>query len=169
MVAIHADTRVALPVLHRIVGEDLPEDVRTEAIAWIGYQLPDPGVAEVLAEVLDREASNAVLDEALGALDPAEANRRGLLDQLVDLLRDHPDPRARALVAETLEAYDHPRAVAALEAAARHDPAPVVRLEAVDALADSSTPKAAEALARIAIDAGDPGVRREATDHLDED
>jgi hypothetical protein len=169
MVAIHSDTRVALPVLRRIVGGDLPEDVRTEAIAWIGYQLPDPGVAEVLAEVFVREASYAVLDEAVGALDPAEAIRSGLLDRLVDLLRDHPDPRARALLAETLEAYDHPRAVAALEAAARHDPAPGVRLEAVDALADASTRRAAEALARIAIDAGDPIVRKEATEHLNED
>lgn len=169
MVAIHADTGVALPVLRRIVRGDLPEEVRAEAIAWIGYQVPDPEVTEVVAEVLGREPSYAILDEALGALVPAEIIRRGLLDRLVDLLRDHPDPQARALVAEALEAYDHPVAVSALEAAARHDPAAVVRLEAVDALADSGEPGAEQALARIAIDAGDPDVRREAADNLEDD
>jgi HEAT repeat protein len=169
MVAIHADTRVALPVLRRIVRGDLAEEVRAEAIAWIGYQLPDPEVTDVVAEVLEREPSHAILDEALGALVPAEIIRRGLLDRLVDLLRDHPDPQARALVAEALEPYDDPLAVAALEAAARHDPAAVVRLEAVDALADSGKRGAEQALARIAIDAGDPDVRREAADHLEDD
>jgi hypothetical protein len=45
MVAVHRDPDVSLPALRRILNGAWPEPVRAEAVAWIGWLLPDERAA----------------------------------------------------------------------------------------------------------------------------
>lgn len=167
MVALHQAPE-AIPVLRGIVTGEEPEEVRAEALAWIGYQRDDPAARSIVVEALRRDPSPLVLDEALGALDLDGGSTPEVRETLFTLLADHPDPRARALVAESLERLRSADVVEALVRSATADVSSEVRMEAVDALGDSRAPGARSALERLAREANDPAVRREAEDRLDD-
>lgn len=137
MIALHDDPALVVPVLRRIVmGED-HEDVRAEAMAWIGYQLPDRAAILLVEEVFRGTPTYRVLDEALTALDLDDGLSSTIEAQLLRLLEHHPDPEARALVTEALGEAGGRRFLSALEKAARSDPSPQVRAEALDALEEA--------------------------------
>ncbi len=167
MVALHQAPE-AIPVLRRIVTGEEPESVRAEALAWIGYQRDDPAARSIVLEALRRDPSRLVVDEALGALDLDGGSTPEVREVLFGLLADHPDPRVRALVAESLERLRTADVVEPLVRSATTDASVEVRMEAVDALGDSRAPGARSALERLAREASDPAVRREAADRLDD-
>lgn len=166
MVAVHQSPD-AIPVLRGIVTGEEPEEVRAEALAWIGYQRDDPAARALVLEALRRDPSRLVLDEGLGALDLDGGSTPAVREVLFALLADHPDPGARALIAESLEHLQSVAAVEALVQSATTDSSPEVRMEAVDALGDSRASGARAALERLVREASDPAVRREAADALD--
>ncbi|MDX1622835.1 MAG: HEAT repeat domain-containing protein [Gemmatimonadota bacterium] len=140
MIAVHEESGVAIPALRRVVAGDEPDAVRAEAVAWIDYQRDDPRARELLLEVLREKPSYRVLDEAIGSIDLERGVKASTIAALLALLAEHPDPEARALVAELLGETGDPGALAALEAAAATDPASRVRREALDALEDAREP-----------------------------
>ena len=137
MVAVHRDPDVSLPALRRILMGAWPEEVRAEAMAWIGWLLPDERAARLVAEALRHDPSLLVLDEALTMIDEAGGSP-ALMTALLDRLASDPEPGARALIAEALGAVRDPRAEAALRAAASGDPSHLVRDEARDALEEAA-------------------------------
>jgi len=137
MVAVHRDPEVSLPALRRILTGAWPEEVRAEAVAWIGWLLPDERAARLVEGVLRDDPSLLVLDEALTTIDEAGGSSAAVT-ALLDRLVADPDPRARAMIAEALGAVRDPRAVAALRTAASADPSPSVRAEARDALGEAA-------------------------------
>lgn len=137
MVAVHRDPDVSLPALRRILTGDWPEEVRAEAVAWVGWRLPDERAARLVEGVVRDDRSLLVLDEALTTIDEAGGSS-AMLTALLERLVADPDPRARAMIAEALGAVRDPRAVAALRTAASEDPVPLVRREARDALEEAA-------------------------------
>ena len=124
---------VSLPALRRILTGAWPEEVRAEAVAWIGWLLPDDRAAGLVARALGDDPSLLVLDEALTMIEETGGSP-ATLTALLDRHDADPDPRARAMIAEALAAVRDPRAEAALRSAASDDPSPFVRGEALDAL-----------------------------------
>lgn len=140
MIAVHEDADVAVPALRRIVTGDEPEEVRAEAVAWLGYQRSDPRAEELLLDVLRDEPSYLVLDEAFGSIELDHDMKPSVRDARITILTEHPDPETRALVAEALGEAGDPAIVAALEAAAAGDSSPGVRREALDSLEEAREP-----------------------------
>ena len=73
-IAIAADVSV-WPILARLArDEDRPGELRGRAVFWLG-EFPDDGVVDVLVDILESEAVQAIKDQAIHALSRHDSDR----------------------------------------------------------------------------------------------
>lgn len=164
-VGVHDSPDVVVPVLIGWLESGEPDDVRDQAVDWLGHQ-PDPRSLDALVRATTRDPSREVRSEAaeaLGELDLPEA-----LDALVEVARASDERAVRAEAAEALGERGEERALDALVEIARDDPDRRVREEAVESIGEHDSARKVEVLEAIIRDGTDPRVVEEALETLTE-
>lgn len=164
-VGVHDTPDVVVPVLIGWAESDEPEDVREEAVEWLGAQ-PDPRSLEALVRATTRDPSREVRAEAaetLGELDLPAAT-----DALLEVARTHQERAVRQEAVEALGERGDERALDGLVRIARDDPERSVRAEAVETIGEHDSPRRIEVLETIIREDPDPTVREEAIETLSE-
>lgn len=164
-VGVHDTPDVVVPVLVGWVESEEPEDVREEAVEWLGAQ-PDPRSLDALVRATTRDPSRDVRTEAaetLGELDVPAAT-----GALLEIARTHEERAVRREAVEALGERTDERALDGLIRIARDDPDRSVREEAVETIGEHDSPRRIEVLEAIIRDDSDPNVREEAIETLSE-
>ena len=157
--AFHVDNSVT-PALERHARTADDDDLREEAIFWLGEARERPGYQALMR--LARDLSDSDLREhitfALSQSPVPEAE-----DALIDMARNDRDPEVRGQALFWLGQEGGRRAAEAILEAVRNDPDEDVREEAVFALSELPGDDGVETLLKIARDGSFPtDVRKEA-------
>ena len=164
-VGVHDTPDVVVPVLIAWAESEEPEDVREQALEWLGAQ-PDPRSLDALVRATTRDPSRDVRAEAaetLGELDLPEAT-----DALLRIARTHEERGVRQEAVEALGERREERVLDGLVDIVGTDPDPSVRREAVETIGELDSPRRAEVLETLIRDGQDPGIREEAIETLAE-
>ena len=198
MVGVHATSSLVVPVLLEWVEGRAADDIRTEAVEWLGRH-PVPASLHALARSARRDRSADVRREAAESvgelalpvatdtlialartLDDADARREAVeglgeraddrsVDALAGIVRDDRDPDIQREGAESLGESGNPKSVALLIEIARTHPVTDVRREAVESIGENlPAERAVPVLSEIARTDRDGDIRREAIETLGE-
>ena len=161
--SLHDDRASMLRAVTRVFDTDHDAGVRAEAVAWLGNQADDAGVAALLRRATEDPEPN-VRDEAVSALGGGGRGARAVLLGLIASSK-HADVRSEAI--QRL-AGGGDEVVPTLLKIAFEDPDADVQAEAVDAIKETGGGAATRALREVAQRHPDRRLRSEARDALDE-
>jgi HEAT repeat protein len=156
--SLHDDPRLVVAAVRRVMDAERDDEVRGEAVAWLGrHARADSGATRVILDAVRRDPSPHVRDEALGVLGDADVPESDTL--LTAMARTAEQEDARKEAVEIIGRRGGAGAVATLERVAWDDRSGEVRIEAVDALFRIASADAVRVLARLRDDHQDEDVR----------
>ena len=165
IVGVHSTSALVVPELVRWVQGRAVDDVRVQAIEWLGRH-PVPAALETLARSARGDRSADIRREAAESV--AELALAPATDTLIALARTLEDADARREAVEGLGERDEDRAVDALAAIVREDPSTDIQREATETLGESGNPRSVPLVIEIARTHRNVDVRREAVETLGE-
>ena len=160
---VHAASALVVPPLIDLVRGDDHDDVRSEAVEWLGRHSRPESLA-TLTHAARRDRSADVRREAaesVGAMRLAAAG-----DSASALARTLQDPDARREAVESLGERTDAKSLSTLIDIATRDPSSDIASEATETLGERAEPSARATLRDLARTHPNPDVRREAVETL---
>lgn len=155
------DNEFGLPYLYSIAEKHKDEDMRADAIFWIGEISKDSKSIQRLSDYAQFDKSEKVQKKALFAL--AESNLEEATDELIKLSKELKDPELRANAVFWLSQNDvNNKIVEAIKDAAYNDPDEKVQQKAVFALYELKDNKGLDELINIAKNHKSFSIRKKA-------
>ena len=165
ILGVHSTSSVVVPQLVRWTDGREPDDIRAEAVEWLGRH-PVPTALQTLARAARQDRSYDVRGEAAEAV--GEMDLPAATDTLIALARTLQDVDARREAVEGLGERGDDRSVDALAGIVRAERDPDVQREAVESLGESGNPRSLPLLIEFARSHAVADVRREAVETIGE-
>lgn len=155
------DNNLGIPFLYKVATDHKDEDIRAEAVFWIGDRAKSVESVKKLATFALNDKSDKVRKKAIFALSETEMD--AAVDELIAISKKHKDPDLRANALFWLSQNEvSPKKIMAIKEAAFNDPDQKVQEKAVFALHELENNQGLDELINIAKNHPSPQIRKKA-------